>query len=1392
MGPFFQHCVLLIMSFYNMFLCLAGHTWDGWSCRVTKLAVPTPSEGAPTLTDTYSTRPPRKPPNRTAPTQSRLSKASSLLLFGALCGAVSASPFELKSELQQTQRLRRLRSCLGNLDTNKLTPVDRVHLHHRINIANQTFSNSLADHSSVVVTGVVDSGASHGASNCFHDCDPASIRRLSKPISLDGIAGGIDIHFMGTAHFETLNLKGDVIPFQVDLLLSDKLPGLLISPQAFLSKNRSGESIGKLEDHFRIFHDRAEWHKDGAHLLTMGYDSSFLPRITLFRQGKAQPTLKALTSVLHSSNKNLTAYQKIWMQWHVKLGHLGFAHVQKLGLGGFLDKLALGLNRTTITQQPKCTACQFGKQVRIADGTTTTKKNPESEGALLKGAMSVGSMTYSDQLISKVKGRLLHTAGREPEQDRYSASTVFYDGCSGNMHFEHQVTVNATDTIMAKDNYERMALTHGVVVQAYHTDNGIYKSQAFAKALQDNYQSIRFSGVGAKWQNGVAEAAIGLAVSRARTMMLHVSLHWPDVDDETLWPLALSHAAYLHNHTPNPASGIAPIEIFSRTNSDCSALRLAHPWGCPVYVLEPRLTSAGGKIPKWQPRSRRGQYVGVSPVHADNIGMVRNLRTGRISPQYHLVYDDWFDTVYASEDTPPPDWDHLCIFQKFETVFEDGIPPPTLADEWLTPEEAADNETKRLLHRLRHGRPVWQEVKTKESREDFNYNPPTSEFPSAATPYDRVPVSVPAPRELTPKSLTREHAALDPIPLPAPAPVPAPAPIPAPVPASGVSPRRNPRRQARDSAITRLDPNPRLKSYLGMSMLAIVLSQTSGITPASAFLLQEQIHGLDPLTGYQEYMHPATTQSQLALKAKVSKDPDLPTLRESLTGPYAEEFWKAMDSEVGSLESKDTYDVVPRSSIPAGTTVVPGTWVQRIKRLPDGKLSKFKSRWCCRGDLQDYDGIAYSPLVGFPTVRAGMILAATQGWKSRQVDFTLAFCQSPQPADNPLYMELPQYYKPVGFEGQDVVLKMNKSIYGQVDSPKLFYEHLCKGMHKLGFEASAADPCLFIHKEHQLMVLNYCDDQIWLSPDNDLIESYVTQLKDLGYDLTLEDDGDIFGFLGVEFKREGSTIKLTQEGLAKKVIQYTGMEKATSRTTPAAQEPLGSDKDGQPFAEEWSYPAAVGMLLYLSSNTRPDIQFAVHQAARFSHSPRHSHGQAVKRIVRYLLDTSERGLEFVPKPDEGLDCWVDADFCGLHGYEDEQDPTSVKSRTGFVLTLCGCPILWSSKLQDQICLSSTAAEYVAFSMAMRELLPMRALLQEIGTKLDLAFIKHSLVRSTVFEDNQGCLSLVNVPKMSPRNKYLALKYHFFRSHIGKEKGIEAKYINTLEQRADILTKGLPP
>ncbi len=90
-----------------------------------------------------------------------------------------------------------------------------------------------------------------------------------------------------------------------------------------------------------------------------------------------------------------------------------------------------------------------------------------------------------------------------------------------------------------------------MVVQNYHTDNGIYKSKAFTEELARNYQGIRFSGVGAHWQNGQAEGAIRIAVTKAQTMLIQAELMWPEAKDKTLWPMAVSYAAHLYNNLPN-------------------------------------------------------------------------------------------------------------------------------------------------------------------------------------------------------------------------------------------------------------------------------------------------------------------------------------------------------------------------------------------------------------------------------------------------------------------------------------------------------------------------------------------------------------------------------------------------------------------------------------------------------------------------------------------------------------------------------------------------------------------------------------------------------------------------------------------------------------------------
>ena len=97
--------------------------------------------------------------------------------------------------------------------------------------------------------------------------------------------------------------------------------------------------------------------------------------------------------------------------------------------------------------------------------------------------------------------------------------------------------------------------------------------------------------------------------------MIYAQLMWPEAKDESLWPLAVSHAAHLYNHTPNEHSGVAPIEIMSGSVNDSRALMNARPWGCPAYVLEPKLTSAGGKIPKWNTNFSKGRFPASESRH---------------------------------------------------------------------------------------------------------------------------------------------------------------------------------------------------------------------------------------------------------------------------------------------------------------------------------------------------------------------------------------------------------------------------------------------------------------------------------------------------------------------------------------------------------------------------------------------------------------------------------------------------------------------------------------------------------------------------------------------------------------------------------------------------------
>jgi hypothetical protein len=148
-----------------------------------------------------------------------------------------------------------------------------------------------------------------------------------------------------------------------------------------------------------------------------------------------------------------------------------------------------------------------------------------------------------------------------------------------------------------------------------------------------------------------------------------------------------------------------------------------------------------------------------------------------------------------------------------------------------------------------------------------------------------------------------------------------------------------------------------------------------------------------------------------------------------------------------------------------------------------------------------------------------------------------------------------------------------------------------------------------------------------------------------------------------------------------------------------------------------------------------------------------------------LTACSDKGTIVTPTGDLSLDCFVDADFAGLHGCDPDHSDTSAKPRTGYIITLGGCPILWKSQLQTEISLSTLESEYSALSASMRTLLPLCDLLGEICKELTMPPDFKSTIRCRVFEDNNGALLLATKQRITNRTKYFLVKWHFFWHHV---------------------------
>jgi hypothetical protein len=274
---------------------------------------------------------------------------------------------------------------------------------------------------------------------------------------------------------------------------------------------------------------------------------------------------------------------------------------------------------------------------------------------------------------------------------------------------------------------------------------------------------------------------------------------------------------------------------------------------------------------------------------------------------------------------------------------------------------------------------------------------------------------------------------------------------------------------------------------------------------------------------------------------------------------------------------------------------------------------------------------------------------------------------------------------------------------------------------------------------------------------------------------------------------DSNTFEMSQPFLVHCILEFLSLDKhkTKGRNTLIGKPLLNHDLDGVPRKHPWLYHGAVGMLSYLGNSVRPEIQMAVHQTARFLVNPMRSHKLANMRIGRYLCNNCKRGIIYKADKSKGIKVYVDADFAGGWSSADAENADNVLSRTGFIICYVNCPLIWCSKLQTEIALSTAEAEYIAMSHALQETITIQNLVKEVSSIFHLPEpITDFCI--TVHEDNLSAISMAESLKFIPRTKHIEIKYHHFHSRVqtlfNKSGDIKLKYISTKKQLADILTK----
>ena len=490
-----------------------------------------------------------------------------------------------------------------------------------------------------------------------------------------------------------------------------------------------------------------------------------------------------------------------------------------------------------------------------------------------------------------------------------------------------------------------------------------------------------------------------------------------------------------------------------------------------------------------------------------------------------------------------------------------------------------------------------------------------------------------------------------------------------------------------------------------------------------------------------------------------------------------ERWMTAMKTEIDTLKAKHTWNlVIP----PPGVNIMDSMWVYDIKWDGEGNRIKDKARLVGKGYTQQY-GVDYNEtwagVTRLESVRMTAAVAANFDLKLWRLDFVGAYLNSLTKED--IYMKQPEGLIEPGYE--DHACKLVHTIYGTMQGAHDWYETLSRTYNDLGYITSRADPFVRYKKENGNYTITdtYTDDTFGASNDDEEIKR---RKDEIGGVWEVKDVGETEYFLGMRVQQdlEKGVIRLTQRPYWEHVINRFNFGNITPRNTPlptgiVLDNNMSPKMDSERKAmDDKPYRSVLGSVMWGKLATHPDLSFSVSLLSRFQANPGLDHWNALLHVVGYIRNTLDYGLTYSRDSELFPTAYVDADHGGCRDTR--------RSTSGYVFTMAGGPVTWSSKRQATVSLSTVESEYVAMARATQQMVWMQNWLREVNIEPPLS----GLIKG----DNRGAIALSKNTKDHNKIKYIDIRHHYIRELV-QSNIIILEQVPSADNLADLFTKALP-